>query len=84
MAAEVVGTDPALARSVTRGTGGYRVPSLRGARVALGATVLLQLALGVLTVLTGVNLVLAVAHQAVGFLLASASVWALYELRQAR
>jgi mono/diheme cytochrome c family protein len=30
VAAEVVGTDPALARSVTRGTGGYRVPSLRG------------------------------------------------------
>jgi mono/diheme cytochrome c family protein len=30
VAAEVVGTDPALARSATRGTGGYRVSSLRG------------------------------------------------------
>ncbi len=30
VAAEVVGTDPALTRSATRGTGGYRVPSLRG------------------------------------------------------
>jgi hypothetical protein len=27
---EVVGTDPTLGRSPTRGTGGYRVPSLRG------------------------------------------------------
>lgn len=30
VAAEVVGTDPALARTATRGTGSYRVPSLRG------------------------------------------------------
>lgn len=30
VAAEEVGTDPAIARSVDRGTGSYRVPSLRG------------------------------------------------------
>lgn len=30
VAAETVGTDPALARTATRGTGSYRVPSLRG------------------------------------------------------
>ena len=30
MPAGDVGTDPALARSPTRGTGSYRVPSLRG------------------------------------------------------
>lgn len=30
VAAEVVGTDPTLTRSATRGTRGYRVPSLRG------------------------------------------------------
>jgi len=30
VAAEVVGTDPTLARTATRGTGSYRVPSLRG------------------------------------------------------
>ncbi len=30
VAAEVVGTDPRLARTATRGTGSYRVPSLRG------------------------------------------------------
>ncbi|MBK8695264.1 MAG: hypothetical protein IPN17_24060 [Deltaproteobacteria bacterium] len=30
VAAEEVGTDPSLARSPTRGTGSYRVPSLRG------------------------------------------------------
>lgn len=59
-------------------------PTMKGARRALALAVVLQLVLGVLTVLTGVHIVLAVAHQAVGFLLASAAVWTLFELRAAR
>ncbi len=48
----------------------------RGASIALNATVGTQVVLGIATVLSGISLPLAVAHQAVGALVLGAAVWA--------
>ena len=47
----------------------------RPASIAIHAVVGLQILLGIATVMTGVNIVLAVAHQAVGALLVAATTW---------
>lgn len=48
----------------------------RGASIALNAAVGAQILLGIATVLSGISLPLAVAHQAVGALVMGAAVWA--------
>lgn len=56
-------------------------PRLKKALYAVAATVTLQVTLGVATLLTGVNIVLAVAHQAGAMLLLAALIWLLCEIR---
>ncbi|MFM9977805.1 MAG: COX15/CtaA family protein [Sphingomonadaceae bacterium] len=52
----------------------------RGGAIALHATLGVQIALGIATVMTGVNIVLAVAHQAVGALLVASVAWGSHSL----
>ena len=47
----------------------------RGASIAIHSAFGAQILLGIATVMTGVNIVLAVSHQAVGALLVAATVW---------
>ncbi len=54
-----------------------------GASVMLNATVGTQIVLGIATVLSGISLPLAVAHQAVGALVLVASVWAAHSVGMA-
>lgn len=53
---------------------------VRGASVAIHSTIGIQIILGIATVMTGVNIVLAVSHQAVGALVVAASVWGAHVL----
>ncbi|ANU06785.1 COX15/CtaA family protein [Paraurantiacibacter namhicola] len=55
-------------------------PVQRGASIALNATVGVQVILGILTVLSGVAIWIAVAHQTVGALLVVAFAWAAHAL----
>lgn len=52
-----------------------RKKGVRGASIAIHSAFGVQILLGVATVMTGVNIVLAVSHQAVGALLVAATVW---------
>ncbi|MDQ4420471.1 COX15/CtaA family protein [Sphingobium sp. DEHP117] len=56
----------------------------RGASIALSATVGTQVVLGIATVLSGISLPLAVAHQAVGALVLGAAVWAAHTVGSVR
>ena len=47
----------------------------RSASIAIHITFGVQIILGIATVMTGVNIVLAVMHQAVGALLVASTVW---------
>ena len=53
---------------------------VRGASVAIHSTYGIQIILGIATVMTGVNIVLAVSHQAVGALLVASAVWGAHGL----
>ena len=66
-----------FARAIKRG--GERAPSI-AIHSALGT----QILLGILTVLTGVNIVLATLHQAVGALLVAATAWGAHSLGRRR
>ena len=61
-----------------------KVPGARPASIAVHSTFGTQVLLGILTVLTGVALWLAVLHQAVGALLVAATVWGAHELGRRR
>ena len=52
----------------------------RGASVAIHSTYGIQIILGIATVMTGVNIVLAVSHQAVGALVVASAVWGAHVL----
>ncbi len=52
----------------------------RAASVAIHATLGLQILLGIATVLSGVNIILAVLHQAVGALLVASATWGAHSL----
>jgi cytochrome c oxidase assembly protein subunit 15 len=52
-----------------------RKAGARGASIAIHSAFGVQILLGIATVMTGVNIVLAVSHQAVGALLVAATVW---------
>jgi cytochrome c oxidase assembly protein subunit 15 len=56
----------------------------RKASIAINATVGTQVVLGISTVLTDVNIVLAVSHQAVGALVVAATVWGVHILGEDR
>jgi len=66
-----------FARAIKRG--GDRAPS-----IAIHSTLGTQVLLGIFTVLTGVSLVLAAAHQAVGALLVAATAWGAHSLGSQR
>ena len=53
---------------------------VRGASTAIHSAFGLQIILGIATVMTGVNIVLAVSHQAVGALLVASTVWGAHVL----
>ena len=53
---------------------------VRGASVAIHSTYGIQIILGIATVMTGVNIVLAVSHQAVGALVVASAVWGAHVL----
>jgi len=53
---------------------------VRSASIAIHSAFGLQIILGIATVMTGVNIVLAVSHQAVGALLVAATVWGAHTL----
>ena len=53
---------------------------VHGASAAIHSTVGIQIILGIATVMTGVNIVLAVSHQAVGALVVASAVWGAHVL----
>ena len=53
---------------------------VRAASTAIHSAFGIQILLGIATVMTGVNIVLAVSHQAVGALLVAATVWGAHVL----
>jgi len=53
---------------------------VRGASIAIHSTYGIQIILGIATVMTGVNIVLAVSHQAVGALVVASAVWGAHVL----
>lgn len=53
---------------------------VRGASAAIHSTFGIQIILGIATVMTGVNIVLAVSHQAVGALVVASAVWGAHVL----
>jgi heme a synthase len=57
-----------------------RKAGVRPASIAIHSALGVQILLGIATVLTGVNIVLAVSHQAVGALLVAATVWGAHVL----
>jgi heme a synthase len=57
-----------------------RKAGARGASIAIQSAFGVQILLGIATVMTGVNIVLAVSHQAVGALLVAATVWGAHVL----
>ena len=56
----------------------------RGASIAIHSTFGLQVILGIATVMTGVNITLAVLHQAVGALLVASIAWGAHSIGRAR
>ena len=84
--------DPYLTHFVHRGWAWVAVAALlllarrvkkagvRGASVAIHSTYGIQIILGIATVMTGVNIVLAVSHQAVGALVVASAVWGAHVL----
>jgi heme a synthase len=56
----------------------------RPASIAIHSAFGVQILLGIATVMSGVNIVLAVSHQAVGALLVAATTWGLHSLGQKR
>ncbi len=56
----------------------------RGALIAIHSTFGLQVILGIATVMTGVNIALAVLHQAVGALLVASIAWGAHSIGRAR
>ena len=56
----------------------------RGASIAIHSTFGLQVILGIATVMTGVNIALAVLHQAVGALLMASIAWGAHSIGRAR
>jgi heme a synthase len=54
----------------------------RGPSIAIHSAFGVQILLGIATVMTGVNIVLAVLHQAVGALLVASTVWGVHRLGQ--
>ena len=61
-----------------------QVPGARGASIAVHSAFGTQIILGILTVLSGIAIWLAVLHQANGALLVAATVWGAHELGRAR
>jgi cytochrome c oxidase assembly protein subunit 15 len=61
-----------------------KLPGARGASIAVHSAFGLQIILGILTVLSGIAIWLAVLHQANGALLLAATVWAAHELGERR
>ena len=61
-----------------------QVPGARGASIAVHSAFGTQIILGILTVLSGLAIWLAVLHQANGALLVAATVWGAHELGRAR
>jgi cytochrome c oxidase assembly protein subunit 15 len=61
-----------------------KVPDARPASIAIHSAFGTQIILGILTVLSGIAIWLAVLHQANGALLAAATVWGAHELGRAR
>lgn len=57
-----------------------RAAGVRPASVAIHSAFGVQILLGIATVMTGVNIILAVSHQAVGALLVAATVWGAHVL----
>ena len=57
-----------------------RAAGVRPASVAIHSAFGVQILLGIATVITGVNIILAVSHQAVGALLVAATVWGAHVL----
>jgi cytochrome c oxidase assembly protein subunit 15 len=53
---------------------------VHGASAAIHSTFGIQIILGIATVMTGVNIVLAVSHQAVGALVVASAVWGAHVL----
>jgi heme a synthase len=52
----------------------------RGGSIAIHAALGIQILLGIATVMSGVNIVLAVAHQAIGALLVASAAWGMHSL----
>jgi heme a synthase len=61
-----------------------KLPGARGASIAIHAAFGTQIVLGILTVLSGIAIGLAVLHQATGALLLAATVWGAHELGRRR
>jgi heme a synthase len=61
-----------------------KVPGARPASIAIHSAFGTQIVLGILTVLSGIAIWLAVLHQATGALLAAATVWGAHELGRAK
>jgi cytochrome c oxidase assembly protein subunit 15 len=61
-----------------------QVPGARPASIAIHSAFGTQIVLGILTVLSGIALSLAVLHQATGALLVAATVWGAHELGRRR
>jgi cytochrome c oxidase assembly protein subunit 15 len=61
-----------------------RVEGARAASIAIHSAFGTQVILGILTVLSGIAIWLAVLHQATGALLVAATVWGAHELGRAR
>jgi len=61
-----------------------KVPGARRASIAIHSAFGTQIVLGILTVLSGIAIWLAVLHQATGALLVAATVWGAHELGRAR
>jgi cytochrome c oxidase assembly protein subunit 15 len=61
-----------------------KVPGARGASIAIHSAFGTQIILGILTVLSGIAIWLAVLHQATGALVLASTVWGAHELGQER
>jgi cytochrome c oxidase assembly protein subunit 15 len=60
------------------------VPGARGASIAIHSAFGMQIILGILTVLSGIAIWLAMLHQATGALLVAATIWGAHELGRSR
>jgi cytochrome c oxidase assembly protein subunit 15 len=61
-----------------------KVPGARSASIAVHTAFGIQIIFGILTVLSGIAIGLAVLHQATGALLVAATVWGAHELGRSR